>query len=236
MVKKSTIIKSLALAGAAVCMMAFGASAESVTVSYNVNQGEILATGGTEYTIDTYKVEALNSIKFGDFTFDFASGRAGANYSVAYIPADSPYIRLRPNSNKLIPSAITVKVSAPENLKMTKISFTASNTPNYGIIGDDASPNPVVMNGVNNFYWEAEGEGVNELTLILTGNVNNAYTVFNLSKIDITYDEISTGIETVYVESASTIYTLTGVKLNTTSASSLPSGLYIINGKKTAIR
>ncbi|MCH5311626.1 MAG: hypothetical protein J1E57_06690 [Prevotella sp.] len=51
-------------------------------------------------------------------------------------------------------------------------------------------------------------------------------------------DDASTGIESIRVDKQdkTTIYTLDGKQLHTTNAADLPKGIYIINGKKVAVK
>lgn len=238
MVNKSTF-KSLAFAGAAVCMMGFAAQAEETTVTLLAKDAEIVETlNDNLYTIDGYSVNALGTAKINGYTFEFSTTRAvGATVAVGLIPAETPYFRLKGTNNALSPNNIIIKVTAPDGIKMTKVSFLASNTPNYSFCSTDDSPNVAVSDGKTKFYWEApeDSEGLNALELKLKLDGPNVTATYNLSTIEVTYNDISDGVETVAEDSASEIYTLTGLRVDA-PASALPAGLYIINGKKSLVR
>lgn len=239
MVKKSTF-KSLFMAGAAVMMMSASANAEQTTVTLSAADAEIVQTlNDNDYTVDGYTVKLIGTVKIKGYTIQFSTTRApGATNSSALIPADPPYIRLKGTNNALAPNYNTIIVTAPEGQKMTKVSFNAINTPNYNFCSTDDSPNLVVNDGgKTNFYWAApEGsEGLNNLEMKLRVDASNVTTTFYLGTIDVTYEDIQDGIETVEAESEQAIYTLTGMRVNA-PATALPAGLYIIGGKKTVIR
>lgn len=165
------------------------------------NPEVVTSLGDVQYDMSGNPGFQINSLEFRGFTCEMNSSRNGANYSCIYTQADTPYIRLRPISNSLTPNNVTIKMSCPEGMTLSKVTFYDKEERAFGVKAVSTTTGSLNITSKKEFSWEAsEPEGAQSFEAVVTSGGNNTPSEFRIYYIGIDYLIDTNSLEPIIIE------------------------------------